>query len=77
MNFAEAVQSLLGKNPDQKVQVLYLTLENGKVLVFLGAPVTVEEADQLKDIIFGEQLPPALISLADMSARFTGEVRLQ
>jgi hypothetical protein len=64
MNYAEALQTLLGKNPNEKIQMLYITLESGKVLVFLGAPVTIEEADQIDAITFGEQVSPALVGLA-------------
>ena len=64
MNYAEALQTLLGRDPKGRVQMLYLTLENGKVLVFLGAPVTPEDADQIESITFGEQVSPALVGLA-------------
>jgi len=64
MNYAEALQTLLGRDPRNRIQMLYLTLENGKVLVFLGAPVTPEDAEQIQNITFGEQVSPALLSLA-------------
>ena len=64
MGYFEALQALLGRNPDEKIQMLYITLDNGKVLVFLGAPVTPEDADQIDTITFGEQVSPFLLSLA-------------
>lgn len=67
MNYAEALQTLLGNDPKQKIQVVYITLENGKVLVFLGAPVTQEDADMVETITFGEQVSPALLSLATVA----------
>lgn len=64
MNFVEAMQMLLHRPEGEKVQVMYVKLTNGKVLVFLGAPVSPEDADQIESITFGEQVPPALIGLA-------------
>ena len=64
VTFGEGLQALLGRNPDEKIQLVYITLENGKVLVFLGAPVTPEDADQISEITFGEQMSPFLLSLA-------------
>jgi len=64
MNYFEALQTMLGRNPNEKIQMLYITLENGKVLVFLGAPVSEEDADQIQSITFGERVSPALVSLA-------------
>jgi hypothetical protein len=64
VTFGEGLQALLGRKPDDKIQLVYITLENGKVLVFLGAPVTPEDADQIDTITFGEQVSPFLLSLA-------------
>lgn len=63
INFVEALSVLLHRPKDEKVQVIYVRLTNGKILVFLGAPVTPEEADQIESITFGEQIPPALVGL--------------
>jgi hypothetical protein len=68
MSYFEALQALLGRNPDEKIQMVYITLENGKVLVFLGAPVTESDADQICGITFGEQVSPALVRLAAMAS---------
>jgi hypothetical protein len=64
VTFGEGLQALLGRKPDDKIQLVYITLENGKVLVFLGAPVTLEDADQIDTITFGEQVSPFLLSIA-------------
>jgi len=63
INFVEALNMLLHRPEGEKVQVLYVRLANGKILVFLGAPVTPEDADQVQSITFGEQIPPALVGL--------------
>lgn len=77
MNYAEALQTLLGRSPNAKIQMLYLTLENGKVLVFLGAPVSIEDAEQVQNITFGEQVSPALVSLAAHAFGSTEAFRAQ
>lgn len=77
MNYAEALQTLLGKDPDHKIQLLYIKLENGKVLVFLGAPVTDEDAQQIERITFGEQVSPAVVGLATKMFGATEEIRSQ
>jgi len=77
MTYAEALQTLLGRNPNEKIQMLYITLENGKVLVFLGAPVSPEDADQIEGITFGEQVSPALVGLAAYAFGSTEAVRAQ
>jgi hypothetical protein len=77
MNYAEAIQTLLGKDPGQKIQVIYITLENGKVLVFLGAPVAPEDADQIETITFGEQVSPVLLSVAVGAFNSAGGVLAQ
>ena len=64
MNFAEAMHMLLHRPGGEKVQIMYVHLNNGKVLVFLGAPVSPEDADQIESITFGEQVSPALVGLA-------------
>lgn len=64
MTFAQAMQALLHRPEHEKVQVIYLKLKSGKILVFLGAPVDPEEFDTLEDILIGECVPPALIGLA-------------
>jgi hypothetical protein len=64
MSYVEALQVLLGRNPEEKIQMLYVTLDNGKVLVFLGAPVSEGDADQVQSIAFGERVSPALVGLA-------------
>jgi len=64
MNFAEAMQVLLHHPNGEKVQVMYVKLTNGKILVFLGAPVSEEDFAQVDDIVLGECVNPAMIGLA-------------
>lgn len=66
MNYLEALQTLLTHDENERVQVLYLRLQNGKVLVFIGAPVSQEDTEQIEDIVFGEQIPPLLIGAMTM-----------
>lgn len=72
MSFIEAMNMLLHRPEGEKVQIMYVRLANDKVLVFLGAPVTPEDADQIESITFGEQVSPALVGLA-MGAFGIGE----
>ena len=74
MNFAEALQVLLHRPEGEKVQVMYVKLVNGKVLVFLGAPVTEEDFAQIDDIVLGECVSPSVIGMAAM---FGDSVRAQ
>lgn len=62
--FAEALQTLLGRG-DTRVQVLYVKLSSGKILVFLGAPMTEGDFESIEDLVLGEQVYPALIGLSN------------
>jgi len=64
VTFAQAIQALLHRPEGERVQVIYLKLRSGKILVFLGAPVDPEEFDTVEDILIGECVPPAVIGLA-------------
>lgn len=66
MNYVEALRTLIAQDDNERVQVLYLRLQNGKVLVFIGAPVSPEDAEQIEDLVFGEQIPPLLIGAMTM-----------
>lgn len=64
VSFAEALQALLRRPDGERIQVMYVKLKNGKILVFLGAPVAEEDFDQIDDIVLGECVSPAMIGLA-------------
>jgi hypothetical protein len=66
VSFAEALQALLHRPDGEKIQVVYVKLKTGKILVFLGAPVSDEDFDQVEDVVLGECVPPAMIGMAAM-----------
>jgi hypothetical protein len=61
-HYAKAIGELLGLNEGHEAQTLYVTLENGKVLVFLGAPVSEEDAAMITSLSFGEVFSPELFA---------------
>jgi len=65
--FARALEALL-RGPkgteEELIQTVYIKLKNGKALVFLGAPVTEEDFDQIQDIHIGECVPIEWIGAA-------------
>jgi hypothetical protein len=69
--FHEALHKLLGEPDEELIQTVYVRLTNGKTLVFVGAPITDEEADQIEDIVFAEQIPACLIGLTSQASRTT------
>lgn len=66
VTFSEALQDLLRCPDDAEVQVLYITLKSGKVLVFLGSAVSEEDFDQIDDVVLGECISPSLIKLVSL-----------
>lgn len=66
MKFAQALQVLLHRPEGERIQVMYVKLANGKVLVFLGAPVSEEDFAQIDDIVLGECVSPATVGMAAM-----------
>lgn len=66
VSFSDALHDLLRCPDDAEVQVLYITLKTGKVLVFLGSAVAEEEFDQIEDVYLGESISPSLIKLISM-----------
>jgi hypothetical protein len=69
----EAMHALLGRPEEELVQMLYLRLANGKVLVFIGAPVSEEDAEQVKEFVFAEQIPACLIGLTAQASGTTAQ----
>ena len=61
--FAEALERLLAGAMDNQIQVIYIKLKNNKTLVFLGAPVTIEEFEQIEDIVIGECVPTEFMDM--------------
>ena len=59
--FAKALEALLVGPDNEEIQTIYIRLKNGKTLVFLGAPVSEEDFDQIDDIRIGECVPVELI----------------
>jgi hypothetical protein len=56
MNYADtlAISTLLNRDPKEPVQLLYVRLNNGKTMAFVGAPLSEEDFEKLDDITFGE-----------------------
>ena len=56
MSYADslAITTLLNRDPDEPVQVLYVRLTNGKTLAFIGSPLSEDDFERLDDITFGE-----------------------
>jgi ABC-type thiamine transport system substrate-binding protein len=52
---AEAFQT------EAMVQVVYVTLEDGRKLVFLGPPMDAEEVAGVQEVTFGEHVHAALL----------------
>ena len=45
MNYADtlAISTLLNRDPKEPVQLLYVRLNNGKTMAFVGAPLSEED----------------------------------
>lgn len=61
---AQALLSLMNLPEDTKVQLMYLRLSTGKVCMFIGAPMTEDEFNQVEGIALGERLSPLSLTLA-------------
>jgi len=72
-DFMQALHCLLGNPKDELIQVLYVRLENGKILVFVGAPVDPDEASQVEAVVFGEQLPASLVGFTSRASGTTAQ----
>lgn len=63
---SEALQQLLCRGSGAKVQVMYVTLEDGRQHIFLGAPLAEDDYDQIVDFVLAETIDP--VTFAHMSA---------
>lgn len=60
--FSEALQRLLFRETGATVQVMYVTLADGRQHIFLGQPLTDHDYDQIVDFVLGETLDPVVFS---------------
>lgn len=54
---------------DDVIQVVYVHLEDGRQLIFLGPPMSENELEQVKTVIFGESVSTKLILAASRAIR--------
>jgi hypothetical protein len=69
---SDALQQLLFRGSGSKVQVMYVTLKDGRQLIFLGSPLKEEDYDQIVDFMLGETIDPVVFSA--MAAVLGGQV---
>lgn len=62
--YADALAELLGLEAGTKAQVMYVHLNSGRILVFLGAPVSDADMDEIKEVHFGELIDPIIFAFA-------------
>ena len=60
--FIEALQRLLFRGQASRVQVMYVTLADGRQHIFLGHPLAEDDYDQIVDFIMGETIDPVMFS---------------
>lgn len=60
--FSEALQRLLFREAGSTVQVMYVTLADGRQHIFLGQPLTDHDYNQIVDFVLGETLDPVVFS---------------
>lgn len=63
-----ALQKLLFKGSETKIQVLYVTLDDGRQHLFLGSPLHEDDYDKIADFSLGETIDPVLY--ASMTSLF-------
>jgi hypothetical protein len=63
---SEALQQLLFRGSGARVQVMYVTLEDGRQHIFLGAPLADDDYEHIVDFVLGETIDP--ITFSHMSA---------
>jgi len=62
--YADALAELLGLEAGSEAQVMYVHLNSGRILVFLGAPVSETDMDEVKEVHFGELIDPIIFAFA-------------
>lgn len=61
--FSEALQRLLFREAGSTVQVMYVTLADGRQHLFLGQPLTDHDYNQIVDFVLGETIDPVVFSV--------------
>lgn len=61
--FLEGLQRLLFRGQGAKVQVMYVSLADGRQHVFLGSPLADADYDQIVDFVMGETIDPVVFSV--------------
>lgn len=61
--FSEALQRLLFREAGATVQVMYVTLADGRQHLFLGQPLTDHDYNQIVDFVLGETIDPVVFSV--------------
>lgn len=56
------LQQLLFRGSGAKVQVMYVTLQDGRQLIFLGSPLADDDYEQIVDFVLGETIDPVIFS---------------
>jgi len=59
MQLSPEVAAML--NVGEVIQVVYVHLANNKKLVFLGPPVSEEELEEIREVVFGEKVSCVLL----------------
>lgn len=67
-----ALQQLLFRGSGAKVQVMYVSLQDGRQLIFLGSPLNDDDYDQIVDFVLGETIDPIVFST--MAALMAGNI---
>ena len=66
------LQQLLFRGSGSKVQVMYVTLADGRQHIFLGSPLADHDYDQIVDFVLGETIDPVVFSA--MAAVLSGQL---
>jgi len=69
---SDALQRLLFRGQGSTVQVMYVTLADGRQHIFLGSPLAEEDYEQIVDFVLGETIDPVVFSA--MAAVLGGQI---